>query len=184
MSKDKIFEAAKKLFAEKGFLETTIRDIAEEAKVSRGLIHWYYKNKDELIKEVALTSFPHQRIREVLEKSFSNVRDLLEEICKAYIDFYSDVLNRKVFLHVLSIKDRVPEIEGEHQILAESVMEEGAKRLISLGCKIDNKTAEIVFRTLYSSLFFYIQNEKYVKIEITEFFETLIDILLRGISCN
>jgi len=182
--KDKIFSAAKKLFAEKGFIKTTIRDIAEEAKVSRGLIHWYYKSKDELIKEVALTSFPHQRIKEVLGRQYPNVKSFFEALCKEYIDFYSDVLNRKIFLHVLSLKERFLEIEKVYQILAETVMEEGAKKLASLGCEISYHKAEVVFRTLYSSLFLYIQTEKYVKIDITEFFETLIDILLKGISCE
>lgn len=182
--KEKIFLAAKKLFAKKGFLETTIRDIAKEAKVSRGLIHWYYKSKDELIKEVALTSFPHHQIEKVIEKTYPNVRSFFETLCKEYISFYSDALNRKIFLNVLSLKERFTDIEKVHQILTETVMEEGAKKLASLGCKISYNKAEIVFRTLYSSLFFYIQNEEHIKIKITDFFETLIDILLKGISCE
>lgn len=182
--KDKIFRAARKLFAEKGFLETTIRDIAEEAGVSRGLIHWYYKSKNELIKEVALTAFPHNRIRKVIEEDYPNVKSFFEALCKEYIDFYSDVLNRKIFLYVLSLKDLFPEIEKMHQVLAETIMEEGAKKLTSLGCEISYSEAEVVFRALYGSLFFYIQYEKYIKISIDEFFETLIDILLRGISCE
>ena len=182
-TKDRIFKAAKKLFANKGFLETTISDIASEAQVSRGLIHWYYKNKEELIKEVALTSFPHNVIRRVLKQEYSSPKELLEELCRAYINFYSDVQNRKLFLHVLSIKDRITELEKVHQVLSEAVMEEGAEKLISLGCDISKDTAEVIFRTLYSSLFFYIQSEKYIKIEISDFFKTLIKILLKGVSC-
>ncbi|MGQ4915391.1 MAG: TetR/AcrR family transcriptional regulator [Candidatus Asgardarchaeia archaeon] len=184
IAKEKIFNAAREIFAKKGFLKATISEIAEQAKVSKGLIHWYYKNKDELIKEVALSVIPHKEMMNVLQKDFRTVKDLFYEICNTYIDFYTEVKNRKLFLYVLTLKEKEPEIEQEHKILAESVMKAGAQKLISLNCNIDSKRAEVVFRTLYSSLFFYVQNKELMNIPENEYVDMLIEILLKGINCS
>jgi AcrR family transcriptional regulator len=45
---DKIVAAAKKVFADKGFHDTTITDIAKEAGLSYGSIHWYFDSKDDV----------------------------------------------------------------------------------------------------------------------------------------
>ena len=47
-----ILSAAGKLFHEKGFLETTISDIAGECELTNGAIYLYYRNKDELVVKV------------------------------------------------------------------------------------------------------------------------------------
>lgn len=43
-----IMKVAEQLFLEKGYSATTIREIAEKANVSLGLIHYYYKSKKKL----------------------------------------------------------------------------------------------------------------------------------------
>lgn len=40
--------AALKLFSQRGFHHTTISDIAEEARLGKGTIYWYWKSKEEL----------------------------------------------------------------------------------------------------------------------------------------
>ncbi len=48
----KILEVARKEFLEKGFKNTSMRSIAEKADVILSNIYNYYKNKDELFREV------------------------------------------------------------------------------------------------------------------------------------
>lgn len=43
-----IKDAALKLFAERGYYNTTISQIAEEAGLGKGTVYWYWKTKDEL----------------------------------------------------------------------------------------------------------------------------------------
>ena len=43
-----ILENALALLAEKGYDNTTINDIADRAEISRGLLHYYFKDKEEL----------------------------------------------------------------------------------------------------------------------------------------
>lgn len=48
-TKTKIFEAALTLFREKGFQETTMREIAAAAGVSLGSSYYYYQSKDDIV---------------------------------------------------------------------------------------------------------------------------------------
>src|SRR4030043_2482277 len=44
-----IGKAASKLFDEKGYLETSLRDISNAAKLSKGGIYHYFANKHEIL---------------------------------------------------------------------------------------------------------------------------------------
>jgi AcrR family transcriptional regulator len=46
--RDQIVAAAKKVFARKGFHDTTIADIAKQAGLAYGSVYWYFDSKDEL----------------------------------------------------------------------------------------------------------------------------------------
>ncbi|HBF08396.1 MAG TPA: TetR family transcriptional regulator [Gammaproteobacteria bacterium] len=43
-----ILDAAVELFAEKGFANTSLTEIAKKAEVTRGAIYWHFKNKAEI----------------------------------------------------------------------------------------------------------------------------------------
>lgn len=45
----RIIEAATKIFANKGFYNSTIADVAKAADVAEGTIYLYFKNKDDLL---------------------------------------------------------------------------------------------------------------------------------------
>lgn len=47
-----ILNAVKTILAQKGYMGTTISLVAQEAGVSRGLLHYYFKNKDEMLARV------------------------------------------------------------------------------------------------------------------------------------
>ena len=47
--KDQIMNAAEEVFAQKGFDEARMDDIAEETGLSKGTLYLYYKSKDDLI---------------------------------------------------------------------------------------------------------------------------------------
>jgi len=52
-----ILSAAKKLFAEKGIEETTIRSIAKEIEYSVGTVYVYYKDKTEILHDLHQQGF-------------------------------------------------------------------------------------------------------------------------------
>jgi AcrR family transcriptional regulator len=51
-SRDEILKAATELFANRGFHETSMSEVARAAKVSKALIFWHFKSKEELFVAV------------------------------------------------------------------------------------------------------------------------------------
>src|SRR6266446_6449891 len=51
-SRDEILKAAMHLFANRGFHETSMSEVAREARVSKALIFWHFKTKEELFMAV------------------------------------------------------------------------------------------------------------------------------------
>lgn len=51
-TEDLIKEKAKVLFFQKGFLDATTQEIADEAKVNRALIHYYFRSREQLMDSI------------------------------------------------------------------------------------------------------------------------------------
>ena len=69
MRRQQIMDAAKKVFASKGFGGATVENITEEAELSPATLYLYFKNKDELFASLNL------RMLEALIAKVENVRD-------------------------------------------------------------------------------------------------------------
>jgi AcrR family transcriptional regulator len=54
---DRILKASLSLLAKKGYENTTINDIADAASVSRGLLHYYFKDKEDLVSQALTFGF-------------------------------------------------------------------------------------------------------------------------------
>jgi AcrR family transcriptional regulator len=48
-----IIESAINVFAQQGFANTRMDDVATEAGLSKGLLYWYFKSKDEIVVAIA-----------------------------------------------------------------------------------------------------------------------------------
>ena len=48
-----LLDAARRVFEERGFLETRVADIAAEAKVAQGTFYTYFDSKDAIFQAVA-----------------------------------------------------------------------------------------------------------------------------------
>jgi len=57
-----ILNAAIKVFAKKGYQYATIAEIAKEAGISKGLIHFYFESKLDLILSVILSFLEHVNV--------------------------------------------------------------------------------------------------------------------------
>ena len=56
-TENKIKEAARKLFREKGYAATRTRNIAEDAGINLALLNYYFKNKEQLFKIIMMEEF-------------------------------------------------------------------------------------------------------------------------------
>ncbi len=55
-TKEKILNSAIKIFIENGYSGARMRDIADEAGINKGLLHYYFKSKNALFTEVIKSS--------------------------------------------------------------------------------------------------------------------------------
>lgn len=60
-TRERILEAALQLFREKGFDETTMRDVAAAAEMSTGAAYYYFRSKEELVMALYVRSAEEKR---------------------------------------------------------------------------------------------------------------------------
>ena len=66
-TREKILEAGKKEFLEKGFRDASLRTIVKEAGVTTGAFYGYYKSKEDLFD--ALVAEPYEKMMERYERA-------------------------------------------------------------------------------------------------------------------
>lgn len=98
----RILRAAKKIFAEKGYLKAKITDIARTAGVSEGTIYEYFKNKSDLLPSIANAHFESDP--DVLYDSLFNIDTPLKKLRRFISYYYSDFINDKSFLEVFLLQ--------------------------------------------------------------------------------
>jgi AcrR family transcriptional regulator len=104
-TRDRILDAALRLFRERGFEQTTMREVAIEAGVATGAAYYYYRSKEDLVmafylrtdddaKEafanvIASSKELKKRVRGLLDvkfEQFTEHRSLLAALLKAGVD--------------------------------------------------------------------------------------------------
>lgn len=89
--KDSLLKAAKELFGEYGYAETTFKKISDRAGVALGLLTHHYGSKEKLFLASGLDVLA--RFQDFLERSVENAPDGYTGVmrfCKAYLDFSID----------------------------------------------------------------------------------------------
>jgi len=127
-SLDRIIEAARELFAEKGFDAASLREIAERAGVSKALIVWYFSSKEELVKRIALEALPTGIARDCIDRGLSG-RRLVECIVNDFLEKYRDDRVRRLLVHAISLAIHTPSLGEELRRLCRTIVLEVAKRV-------------------------------------------------------
>jgi len=123
----KIYEAAMEMFREKGFEETTMRDIAGKAGVALGGAYYYYSSKDAIVlafyREMQETSTP------LVGGALTDKKKLKERI-RAVLDQRLKLLapNRKfcaaLFRHAPDGVDPLSPFSEESRLIREAAIEQ------------------------------------------------------------
>jgi len=82
-TRERIVDAALTLFREKGFDETTMRDIAADAGVATGAAYYYFRSKEELV--MAFYARTAEEARTLLPPTLARSKDLRKRL-RAVID--------------------------------------------------------------------------------------------------
>ena len=77
-TRERILDAALTLFRERGFDETTMRDIAASAGVATGAAYYYFRSKEELV--MAFYVRTNEEARDLIPPQIARTRDLGKRI--------------------------------------------------------------------------------------------------------
>jgi AcrR family transcriptional regulator len=91
-TEERIKEAARKLFTQKGFAATRTRDIAEEAGINLALLNYYFRNKEKLFNIIMWENM--QLFLGVILQNVENKNLTLEDMLSYVADAYIDMLGK------------------------------------------------------------------------------------------
>lgn len=129
---NEIIRAAVKLFKEKGYKATSIRDIAASINLTQGTIYHYVKNKEDLLFEIndRLINSVLQGRKEILElkcPSKDKLRRTIKEILTTiatYNDYISVFLKEYKNLSNKNLK-KISKKRDRYENMVESIIQEG-----------------------------------------------------------
>jgi AcrR family transcriptional regulator len=126
--KQQIIVSAKRVFSNKGFIRSTMEDIASEAELSPGTLYLYFKNKEELFTSLSLRILQYMiiRLEEICAESKSSPVEKLDAMESAMFDVYDfDPASIIHMLHIQSsetLKDLSPQVLSEFASLSKTAM--------------------------------------------------------------
>ena len=99
LRRNQLTRAAYKVVSRKGYYNFTVRDIAKEAGLSTGLVHYYFKNKDDLL--VSVLRVMNENLSSYLAKALEKIDDPEEKIIIFMDEAFHLVEREKEYFHVL-----------------------------------------------------------------------------------
>lgn len=97
--RNQLTRAAYKVVSRKGYYNFTVRDIAREAGLSTGLVHYYFKNKDDLL--VSVLRVMNENLSFYLAKALEQTNDPKEKLIIFMDEAFQLVEREKEYFHVL-----------------------------------------------------------------------------------
>ena len=94
-----MLDAAAKLFASKGYRETTIRDIGHEVGRQAGSVYYHFKSKEELL--LAVYSLAVEGIEAQLLDALEGVQDPWQRLETAVVTHLTTILNQDDYSSVM-----------------------------------------------------------------------------------
>ncbi len=114
-----ILQAARTVLAQRGFAGTTVSLVAAEAGVSRGLLHYYFQNKEQMLARVIDENMAASvvLIRDLLARSRSaaEIADRLVEAMQQLFKHDPDFFN--LFFEAWAVARQSPTVEVQLQSL-------------------------------------------------------------------
>ncbi len=118
LRREQIIKESLQLFADKGYFNTSISDIATKLKMAKGLLYNYFNSKDELLNEVLAHSLKELAEMDIPEDVLKNSTPDL--IFKKVIEGYFEMMKEKKELWrlITSLAIHVSSIPSVHQTIS------------------------------------------------------------------
>jgi len=160
-TRERILAAAQKLFAEKGFDATSVRDITTEAGCNVASVNYHFGGKDNLYLETfrsMLAVLRNQRL-DVLGELMARepaptMEEFLESFAEGFIDPLVDESRGRMFMMLVSremFDSRLP-----HNVFADEfihpLLERAIAALAEIGPPLDSLTARLCIMSMVGQL--------------------------------
>lgn len=89
--RESILHAAKLVFADVGYHQSSVSRIAKEAGIGDGTVYLYFKNKEDILKQLFHEAIYHQFVPRAEEhlKNIKDARLLLYELVRNHFEFFN-----------------------------------------------------------------------------------------------
>ena len=74
-----IMNAAMQLFMEKGYTNTTTQDIVDKVNISRGLLYYHFKNKEDILY-CLVEQYSEKLLKDIYQITFSKDKSAIEKV--------------------------------------------------------------------------------------------------------
>ena len=147
-----IIESAERLLMKNGVERTTLADISNEAKISKGTLYYYYKSKNDLIFDIT---------EKHLEKATKEILDFINSIEVLDTDKLLNLLYEKVIkdemrnkLHIYLIQEAIRNNENikERFINSYNLWREDIKKAIKSNIKKSDEDYDTISLIILSCL--------------------------------
>lgn len=147
-TREKIIEAAKAVFSERGYFKAKIDEIAERAGVAKGSIYTYFPSKADLFFSLLIEGLDAlgKRFEYIVRSELSPI-EKLEKILDAYLESF---LIHREFLTTLLLEERVFEKERMKEKRPKMIKRKLDELLRSLQSIMEEGIREGAFRKLDS----------------------------------
>lgn len=128
----RILEAAITVFAEQGYFQSTIAQIAKEAGVADGTIYLYFKNKDDILVQFFnfKTKQVFGRFREEVDKAEDAIEKLRNLIRRHLEEFQADrnmaiLYQSETHQRTRMVEDQIREMSNMYLDIVSEIVERG-----------------------------------------------------------
>lgn len=149
--RETILRTAAHAFAERGYLSTTMAQLAERCAVSKSLLYHYYASKDAILFD--LTSGYMKRLAslvDTVEALGLPARESLAELVRRFVAEYET--SREHHIVLLNDVRFLPEPERSEVIGLERRVVDAFARLIAATYSIDTKQAKVLTMSIFGMI--------------------------------
>ncbi|MDR2037385.1 MAG: TetR/AcrR family transcriptional regulator [Bacteroidales bacterium] len=125
-TEEKIKQAARKIFHQKGYAAARTRDIAEEAGINLALLNYYFRSKEKLFEMVMAESLKEMLhpVMVILNDPATSLSSKIDQVMDAYVDILSGNPNLPIFIlgEMKAHPERLPQRMGlENSFMKQTV---------------------------------------------------------------
>ena len=189
LRKADILKAAEHIFAQKGYHNATIQDIAREAQYATGTVYLYFTDKDALYSSIleekmqglfSLLKEKTEKVKGIREKLEILIFENLEFFEKNH-DFFRILLSEEDRLSIKSKVAKLPVFIRHKEYLAGIIKQAQIENIIRED--IEAKQISDVFGSILTSVIFSWSEERsYKKRDLREMAALILEMFLNGVK--